>query len=457
MHNQLRDLGREIVREENMAKPGMHSRLWCSEEASKLWEGRMDSKFGIQCLVGKDFEKLRNLRFLRLGRPGLDGDFKQHLSNLRWLDWQCSGNFWPTNFHLKNLVVLNLSGKNIPDNWKGWSEIKMAKELKVLILSKSYNVRGASFISNFKSLERLSLHCCNNLVDIDLSIWNLTNLRVLNLSNCRGLRTLECSSFSALENLKLSDCNKLCRLDGLEKLKSLRNLNMDHCCDLHILLDLSNFKKLKKLDIVGFKKLTEMQGLDTLELFDVLNMTSCISIERLTGLSNLRMLKELNLASCSLQELDEVGALESLEHLDMHHCRSIERLPDLSNLTKLKEHDMDRPGETDTTENNTSYDLHKHVSISGVNHFRILPAPSPQRHLHISTAPSPYLHSYTHLLPPLSSIHDPPSSISAILRRRQRRRRPPATSQKKSKKKAEEQQQTEEDEEQGKIKSKMAH
>ncbi|KAM7522837.1 hypothetical protein LguiA_012739 [Lonicera macranthoides] len=38
----LRDLGRENVREENMAKPGMHSRLWCSEEASKLWEGRMD-------------------------------------------------------------------------------------------------------------------------------------------------------------------------------------------------------------------------------------------------------------------------------------------------------------------------------------------------------------------------------------------------------------------------------
>ncbi|KAM7528424.1 hypothetical protein LguiB_031834 [Lonicera macranthoides] len=282
MHNQLRDLGRENVREENMAKPGMHSRLWCSEEASKLWEGRM-----------------------------------------------------------------------------------MAKEFKVLILSKSYNVRGASFISNFRSLESLSLHCCNNLVDIDPSIWNLTNLRVLNLSNCRGLRTLECSSFSALENLKLSDCNKLCGLDGLEKLKSLRYLNMDHCCDLDIWLDLSNFKKLKKLDIVGFKKLTEMQGLDTLELFDVLNTTSCISIERLTGLSNLRMLKELNLASCwNLRELDEVGALESLEYLDMHHCRSIERLPDLSNLTKLEEHvsllDMDRPGETDTTENNTTYDLRRH-------------------------------------------------------------------------------------------------
>ncbi|KAM7469295.1 hypothetical protein LguiA_007478 [Lonicera macranthoides] len=41
MHDQLRDLGREIVREENIAKPGKRSRLWFSEQASKLWEGRM--------------------------------------------------------------------------------------------------------------------------------------------------------------------------------------------------------------------------------------------------------------------------------------------------------------------------------------------------------------------------------------------------------------------------------
>ncbi|KAM7522829.1 hypothetical protein LguiA_012731 [Lonicera macranthoides] len=43
MHDQLRDLGREIVREENIAKPGNRSRLWCTEQASKLWEGCMVS------------------------------------------------------------------------------------------------------------------------------------------------------------------------------------------------------------------------------------------------------------------------------------------------------------------------------------------------------------------------------------------------------------------------------
>ncbi|KAM7528411.1 hypothetical protein LguiB_031821 [Lonicera macranthoides] len=304
MHDQLRDLGREIVREENMSKPGNRSRLWCTEHASKLWEGCMvtqnvealnlglhaGSLFDPQCLVGKDFKKLRNLRLLRLGYANLDGDFKQCLPNLRWLDWKCFGNIWPTNFHLKNLVVLNLSVINIPDNWEGWSGIKMAKEL-----------------------------------------------RVLDLSMSSGFGTLDCSSFSALENLNLRDCSELRRLDGLEQLKSLRYLNLNNCWELEILLDLSNFKKLKKLDIARCMMLTGIQGLDGLELFDVLDMLDCKSIQRLRGLSNLRRLKRLNLQFCSnLRELDEVGVLESLEHLDMTDCRYIERLPDLSKLTKLK-------------------------------------------------------------------------------------------------------------------------
>ncbi|XP_039164755.1 disease resistance protein RUN1-like isoform X1 [Eucalyptus grandis] len=44
MHDQLRDLGREIVREENQQEPWYRSRLWESKEIQKVLEGNKGTK-----------------------------------------------------------------------------------------------------------------------------------------------------------------------------------------------------------------------------------------------------------------------------------------------------------------------------------------------------------------------------------------------------------------------------
>lgn len=77
--------------------------------------------------VGEDFEQVQNLRFLNVINADLNGDFEHVLSNLRYLQWQrCSGKFTPTNFNLKNLVTLDLSGSEITNEWVGWCEIKVS-------------------------------------------------------------------------------------------------------------------------------------------------------------------------------------------------------------------------------------------------------------------------------------------------------------------------------------------
>ncbi|KAM7465621.1 hypothetical protein LguiB_013183 [Lonicera macranthoides] len=324
MHDHLRDLGRQIVREENMTEQGARSRLWSREDALVLFESHMvvalnlnirqDSEDCSQRFVREDFAQLRNLRFLKLGRADLDGDFKQHLSKLRWLKWECPGNYWPTNCHLKNLVILNLSWSKVTDNWKGWSEIEKAKGLKVLILTKCHGLRRAPIFSQFSTLERLSLRGCENLEEIDPSIQDLTNLRVLDMSACYNLRTFDCSAFSALETLKFGECTELCTLDGLEQLESLRYLHLSGCEILEILLDLSKCKKLEKLVMIWCLELTQIQDLDRLESLQLLNMTACEFVERLPGLSNLKMLKELHLGSC--KKLLEVDGLEIFEHVE---------------------------------------------------------------------------------------------------------------------------------------------
>ncbi|KAM7511763.1 hypothetical protein LguiB_010638 [Lonicera macranthoides] len=352
MHDHLRDLGRLIVRKENFSEPWKRSRLWHHEEAFDLLVGHkgsekvvalnLDFVGGAQescpnCLLGKDFERLQNLRFLRVGHVDLDGDFKHLLQNLIWLKWAPLGNFAPINCHLKNLVILDLSYSQITDDWKGWSQIKMAKKMKVLNLSHCYSLTRTTHISMFASLERLILSSCFRLDEIDPSFGNLINLRALDLSNCLVLNgTLDCSMFANLESLDVHSCTRLSGLCGLEKLESLRNLNTSDCQNL-FRFDLSNLKLLRKLDTSGCVHLIEIHGLGELEYLEHLNMSGCISIERLPDIANLGMLEDFNIAKCDkLLWVEGLRDLESLETLDMSWCTALESIPNLSNLKYLK-------------------------------------------------------------------------------------------------------------------------
>ncbi|XP_059649507.1 disease resistance protein L6-like isoform X2 [Cornus florida] len=155
MHDQLRDLGRDIVRQENFEEPEKRSRVWFHEEAIDVLERhtgttkvkaiclnlKSESQVEALCLTNEEFANLSNLRFLQMDFAKLDGDFKGLLLNLRWLCWKgCPEIFSPTNFHLKNLVILDLSQSKVTEDWEGWNYIKIAKKLKVLNLTGCINM-----------------------------------------------------------------------------------------------------------------------------------------------------------------------------------------------------------------------------------------------------------------------------------------------------------------------------
>ncbi|KAM7511813.1 hypothetical protein LguiB_010688 [Lonicera macranthoides] len=90
------------------------------------FELRQGWEYGYPRLVGQKFLNLRNLRYLTLNGADLDGDFEHCLPNLRWLQWRhCLVTFTPTNFRLRNLVVLDLSRSDITDDWDLWNQIKV--------------------------------------------------------------------------------------------------------------------------------------------------------------------------------------------------------------------------------------------------------------------------------------------------------------------------------------------
>ncbi|KAM7462371.1 hypothetical protein LguiA_030492 [Lonicera macranthoides] len=158
MHDQLRDLGRHIVREGKVDDWGRLSRLWNTEKAMEVYTTGQGTKKikalslipdQYQCLAGQKFLRLQNLRYLNLDGADLDGDFEHCLPNLRWLRWRKSKMcFSPTNFHLRNLVVLDLLFSNITEESNLWSQIEVHLSLCFNGLSSSYycSLRQLTFL-----------------------------------------------------------------------------------------------------------------------------------------------------------------------------------------------------------------------------------------------------------------------------------------------------------------------
>ncbi|KAL3746486.1 hypothetical protein ACJRO7_015449 [Eucalyptus globulus] len=198
MHDQVRDLGRHIMREEY---PRKFSRVWIYEDAVKLLERKernqdvealsLTSNSCSRKIVPEELAALPDLRFLQVKGIDFFGNFENLGSKLRWLSWKVMRNrFYAQNFHFASLVVLDLSGSKIEDDWGGWSQIQLPKTLKVLDLTDCKKLTRTPDLSNFTSLEILILSGCSKLTTIDCSIRQLKLLKFLNVKGCTSLGKL---------------------------------------------------------------------------------------------------------------------------------------------------------------------------------------------------------------------------------------------------------------------------
>ncbi|KAM7465844.1 hypothetical protein LguiB_013406 [Lonicera macranthoides] len=245
---------------------GAMIKKWVVDKATKNIKA-LDLHFGEDgvraCLGGEEFRMLRNLRQLTLDHADLNGDFEHLLPNLRWLRLRsCSLGFMPTNFYLKNLVVLSLKISSLTDDWECWSQIKMSKKLKILKLSRCNLLTRIPNLSAFSSLERLEVKYCDSFCNLD-EIEEFESLRYLNALHCQSLRRLpNLSKLRMLKKLNVSECRNLIEIPGLDKLESLEGLFMKHCVSIVRLPNLSNLQKLNRLDVLGCRKLIEIKGLE---------------------------------------------------------------------------------------------------------------------------------------------------------------------------------------------------
>ncbi|XP_031389908.1 TMV resistance protein N-like [Punica granatum] len=210
MHQQLRDMGRAIVKRENDSQPERSIRLWKHRKPSGVLEWEMDEEhlritlepLQILTVTNSDLKQHPNLRYLHMKGVNISGDFNDCLVELRYLRWaEAPPKFTVTHLNPKNLVILDLSGSDIKSGWVGWKHFKgAAHSLKVLNLSKCSGLSKTPDLSIFPRLERLILVDCMSLTEIGSSIGHLSMLVSLNIEDNLALKLPK--ELSRLKNLR---------------------------------------------------------------------------------------------------------------------------------------------------------------------------------------------------------------------------------------------------------------
>ncbi|XP_039171378.1 disease resistance protein RUN1-like [Eucalyptus grandis] len=345
MHDQLRDLGRELVRKESIKHPGERSRIWSSTVAMDVIKRKEGTtkivalKLGGQSqgcnITREDILGLVKLRFLEFDGGNFVGDFRNLLLELRWLSWQnCPSEFQAINFSPSNLVVLKISESDLTNDWGGWNQIMGHRRLKVLYLVNCRRLIKTPSFSTCLTLERLVVKDCERLVEIDPSISMLQDLKHLEINGCNGLRMLKGAP-------TVLNPGTMCQswLDSLGNLMCLSTLRMENLEFLELPDSIGEIPSLQQLSLSdsSVEKLPESIG-KLISLVE-LNLSRTNIIELPNSIGELKRLEVLLMESCKLRKLPKaIGMLEKLEYLEASDCRFLEgEIPmEIEALSSLK-------------------------------------------------------------------------------------------------------------------------
>ncbi|CAL1375380.1 unnamed protein product [Linum trigynum] len=363
MHDQLRDMAREIIRQEDIKYPWKRSRIWSAEMAMDMLRDkkgtdrveaiRVNLSFNddddnedndvVEEELEKDcFMNLSELRYLEVRAAKLACDISNHLPNLRWLRLELMDGYGLDNIGMKNLVILQLL-QPVDESWEGWSHIKVSNKLKVLEFLGDSLTKLPQFPQSGR-LEVLSVSQFSGESGY-LDIGNLRNLKVLRLEGCdiseirggtigmmKGLRELDFSEFCCEKNLRQV-------LRDIGELRSLEILMVS--CETNLLLGIKLPTSLKVLEtsspVANLPELSELENLAVRDCDSGLEIPTAdssmwwkISKLKSLSLSNSKMTTSITTSPTPLLLLPS-----SLTSLVIYSCPKLVWLPSLENLENL--------------------------------------------------------------------------------------------------------------------------
>ncbi|CAN1165069.1 Disease resistance protein L6 [Linum perenne] len=358
IHDQLRDMGREIVRQEDIDRPWMRSRIWSAEEGMELlFNQNMSNKLKVVklaycfnitrlpyfpsslemltisfmnaiCMPKLHIGRLKKLKFLALRYCNITrisgGTFGMLKGLVRLdLDYFCCENLRQVFVDVGDLTSLKiLRTIGVKD-----MEFDAPKGLKELSTSSR-----VSNLAEMLELEALYVCDCEDGFDIPLAWWKVSKLKSLFLMKSKINSTSTMASDvgltpllpSSLTNLQIKDCRDFVNLPSLENLENVSRLEISECqtyCG-H-LYGIEALKSLKSLTLTSVKGLTRIHGFG-----DLLSRYGC-------------KLEELTIWHCNdltdilSFELEAHTIIRSLTYMSIDECPQLEVGPLIRAMSKF--------------------------------------------------------------------------------------------------------------------------
>ncbi|XP_076914811.1 disease resistance protein RPS4B-like [Bidens hawaiensis] len=245
MHQLLRELGRDLVREESPNMPWKRSRVWHHKESFELLKDNKGKGYTIGLsldtrmldktnlpgsfeLETNSFSNMNSLMLLQLNYVQLQGHYENFPKRLRWL---CMHGFSlksiPLDIPMENLVSLDMSYSNIESFDMSYSDpqprAKRKKQsveprikqnrllgsLKILDLSFCEQLHSVGGFFKLPVLERLVARNCISLIGVRESVEQCVKLVHIDLRYCYKLKKIPISigNLKKVETLLLDGCN----------------------------------------------------------------------------------------------------------------------------------------------------------------------------------------------------------------------------------------------------------
>nr|AFP55565.1 TIR-NBS-LRR [Rosa rugosa] len=357
MHDLIREMGCEIVRQQSPEEPGGRSRLWLRNDifhvftkntGTEVTEGIFLHLYELQEADWnpKAFSKMCNLKLLYIHNLRLSLGPKFLPDALRILKWSgYPSKSLPPDFQPDELTELSLVHSNIDHLWNG---IKSLVNLKSIDLSYSRNLRRTPNFTGIPNLEKLVLEGCTNLVEIHPSIALLKRLKIWNFRNCKSIKSLPSEvNMEFLETFDVSGCSKLKIIpEFVGQMKRLSKLylngtaveklpsSIEHLSESLVELDLSGIV-IREQPYSLFLK--QNLVVSSFGLFPRKSPHPLIPL--LASLKHFSSLMQLKLNDCNLCEGDipnDIGSLSSLRRLELRGNNFVSLPASIHLLSKLR-------------------------------------------------------------------------------------------------------------------------